>query len=264
MPKTPITYFGGKLNMLQHILPNIPEHKIYTETFFGGGAVFFAKEKADSEIINDSNAMVINFYEVCKIDFENLKIKIEATIFSRATYSVAWSIYRMPHLFNKLQQAWAFYIATNMGFGCRIGSWGFDKYSKRVKAFQNKKMRFDEAICKRLSNAQIEHTNACKVLELYNTDDAFHYIDPPYINSNQGHYDGYIEEDFKRLLDILSKVKGKFLLSSYPSKLLETYIKKNSWHTKQFSKTLTIKKGVAGKSRDSRKIEVLTANYPLK
>lgn len=264
MPKTPITYYGGKLNMLQHILPNIPEHKIYTETFFGGGAVFFAKEKADSEIINDTNAMVINFYEVCKTDFENLKAKIEATTFSRATYSVAWTIYRMPHLFNKLQQAWAFYVATNMGFGCRIGSWGFDKYSKRVKAFQNKKLQFDGTIFKRLSNVQIEHTNACKVLELYNTDDAFHYIDPPYINSNQGHYGGYTEADFEKLLDTLSNIKGKFLLSSYPSKILDAYIKKNGWYTKQFSKPLTAKKAIAGKSRDSKKTEVLTANYPLK
>lgn len=264
MPKTPITYYGGKLNMLQHILPNIPEHKIYTETFFGGGAVFFAKEKVESEIINDTNAMVINFYEVCKTDFENLKTKIEATTFSRATYSVAWTIYRMPHLFNKLQQAWAFYVATNMGFGCRIGSWGFDKYSKRVKAFQNKKLQFDGTIFRRLSNVQIEHTNACKVLELYNTDDAFHYIDPPYINSNQGHYGGYTEADFEKLLDTLSNIKGKFLLSSYPSKILDAYIQKNGWYTKQFSKPLTAKKAIAGKSRDSKKIEVLTANYPLK
>ena len=77
MLKTPISYYGGKQNMLQHILPLIPEHKIYTETFFGGGAVFFAKEKADSEIINDTNASVINFYKVCKTNFDALKLKIE-------------------------------------------------------------------------------------------------------------------------------------------------------------------------------------------
>lgn len=263
MPKTPITYYGGKLNMLKHILPNIPEHKIYTESFFGGGAVFFAKEKSESEIINDTNAMVVNFYEVCKTDFENLKAKIEATLFSRATYSVAWSIYRMPHLFDKLQQAWAFYVGTNMGFGCRIGSWGFDKYSKRVQAFENKKLQFDGSIFKRLASAQIEHSDACRVLELYNTGDAFHYVDPPYINTNQGHYQGYSEADFKRLLTILSRVKGKFLLSSFPSEILADYTQKYGWHTKEFSKPLTANKASLGKLRMSRKTEVLTANFPL-
>ncbi|WP_027879241.1 DNA adenine methylase [Mesoflavibacter zeaxanthinifaciens] len=262
MPKTPITYYGGKLNMVSEILPLIPKHRIYTEAFFGGGAIFFAKDPSEAEIINDTNAMVINFYEVCKTDFVNLKAKIEATLFSRATYSVAWTIYRMPHLFNKLQQAWAFYVATNMGFSCRIGSWGFDKYGKRVKAFRNKKLLFDGIVFKRLANVQLEHTDACNILELYNTEDAFHYVDPPYINSNQGHYGGYTEADFTRLLDALSKVKGKFLLSSYPSEILDDYIKQNGWHTKTFTKTLSATKGVTGQKRKT-KYEVLTANFEI-
>ena len=106
--------------MLSHILPKIPEHRIYTEAFFGGGAVFFAKTPVESETINDTNNLVVNFYEVVKTDFDSINAKIEATLFSRATYSVALAIYRMPHLFNKLQQAWAFYIATNMGFACNL------------------------------------------------------------------------------------------------------------------------------------------------
>lgn len=263
MPKTPISYYGGKQNMLRHILPIIPKHAIFTEAFFGGGAVFFAKEKSESEIINDTNVMVTNFYEVCKTDFDSLKQKIEATLFSRATYTVALTMYRMPHLFSKLQLAWAFYIATNMGFGCRIGSWGFDKYGKRVKAFVNKKIHFDSSILTRLEDVQVENSDACKVIELYNTPDAFHYIDPPYIDTNQGHYDGYTREDFIKLLQILSQIKGKFLLSSYPSDLLDLYTKEFGWHTKVFKKPLTAKKGVIGIKRDSYKIEVLTANYPI-
>lgn len=38
--KTPITYYGGKQMMAKHILPLIPEHHIYSEAFFGGGAIF--------------------------------------------------------------------------------------------------------------------------------------------------------------------------------------------------------------------------------
>lgn len=32
--KTPISYYGGKQNMLKNILPLIPEHKIYIEPYF--------------------------------------------------------------------------------------------------------------------------------------------------------------------------------------------------------------------------------------
>ncbi len=249
--------------MLRHILPNIPEHAIYTEAFFGGGAVFFAKEPSESEVVNDTNAMAVNFFEVCTTDFENLRKKIEATLFSRATYSVALTMYRMPHLFDKIQQAWAFYIATNMGFGCHIGSWGFDKYGKRARAFRNKKMLFDGTILKRLVGVQIEHGDACRVIGTYDTEDAFHYVDPPYINTNQGHYGGYSEVDFKKLLDVLSQVKGKFLLSSFPSAILADYTKRFGWHTLEFSKPLTATKASLGKSRTGRKTEMLTANYVI-
>jgi len=260
--KTPITYYGGKLNLLNEILPRIPEHRIYTESFFGGGAVFFAKSLAEAETINDTNSLAITFYEVLKTDFNTLKAKIEATLFSRATYTVALTIFKMPHLFNKLQQAWAFYIATNMGFACSAKSWGYDKYSKRVKSFQNKKLLFDPSIAERLENTQIENNDALKVITSRDADDAFHYVDPPYINSNQGHYEGYTESDYRNLLDTLSGIKGKFLLSSYPSETLDEYIHKNGWHSICFEKPLSAQKAQAGKPRD-RKIEVLTANYPI-
>ena len=263
MPKTPITYYGGKLNMLKHILPLIPKHKIYTEAFFGGGAVFFAKEPVASEVINDINNLAIVFYQTIQTDFESLKAKIQATIFSRATYTVALTIYRMPHLFSKLQQAWAFYIATNMGFTCQIGSWGFDKYGKRVKAFRNKKLIFNPEIAKRLENVQIENNDALKVIQSRDTEGAFHYVDPPYVGDtkiHQGHYEGYSIQDFTNLLDALSTIKGKFLLSSYPSSILDTYIQKQGWYIKSFDKPLSAQKAIAGKKR-SRKTEVLVANY---
>jgi DNA adenine methylase len=262
MTRTPISYYGGKIKMVSTILPLIPKHRIYTEAFFGGGAIFFAKKPSESEVINDINNMVVNFYKVAQNDFEKLKTKVRATPFSRAAYTVAWAIYRMPHLFNELQQAWAFYVATNMGFACKIGSWGYDKYGKRMKAFRNRKMRFDETIKERLGSVQIESNDAITVINSYDAPDAFHYVDPPYFNSDMGHYNSYTEQDYITLLNTLAGIKGKFLLSSYPSNILDTYIKNYGWHTKRITKTLSAPRGTAGQTR-KKKIEVLTANYPL-
>ncbi len=262
MPKTPITYYGGKVNLLKEILPRIPQHKIYTEAFFGGGAVFFAKEPSEAETINDINNMVINFYKVLQTDFEKLQQKIEATLFSRASYAVAIAIYKMPHLFDEIQQAWAFYYATNAGFACSISSWGYDKYGKRTKAFKNKKLRFNTEIQERIENADIESNDALQVIKSRDTLETFHYVDPPYIDVNQGHYTGYSREDYVQLLDILSNVKGKFLLSSYPSEILDEYIQKNGWYSIRFEKPLSASKSNNG-AKKKRKIEVLTANYPI-
>lgn len=261
--KPPVTYYGGKSNLVSSLLKLVPSHKIYTESFFGSGVLYFAKKPSESEIINDKNNLIINFYEQCISNFDQLKEKIEVTLFSRATYSVAWSIWRMPHLFNKLQQAWAFYVGCNMGFAHGIGSFGFDKYGKRVKAHQNKKLRFTTDIQKRLDSANIECNDACKVISTYDNEDAFHYVDPPYIDTSCSHYEGYSEADFVKLLDTLSQVKGKFLLSSFPTAILDEYIEKYGWYSIHLTKLKTASKAKAGEPRTQKKIEVLTANYPI-
>ena len=71
--KTPTSYYGGKQNLVATILPLIPPHKLYAEVFVGGGAIFWAKPKSDTEVINDTNRELINFYEVVQNEFLDLE-----------------------------------------------------------------------------------------------------------------------------------------------------------------------------------------------
>jgi len=261
--KTPISYYGGKQMMLKDILPLIPEHDMYVEPFFGGGAVFWAKEPAKTEVINDVNGNIVNFYSVLKHNYFDLVKALQKTLHSRDTYKRALMIYQMPWLFDDMPviRAWAFYVATNQGFSSKIGTWGYDK-SKRAVTIQNKIDAFNEDLSLRLKYVQIENNEAHKVMLSRDKKTAFHYIDPPYIDSNQGHYGGYTREHFIRDLDAISQLKGKFLLSSYDSDILQDYIKKNDWHVKYVDKPLCASNGRT-LSKRKRKIEVLTANYPI-
>lgn len=260
--KTPIAYYGGKILMSRHIIPLIPKHSIYTEAFFGGGAVFFKKEKVRSETINDSNSMVVCFYEVCQTNFEELQTKIKATPYSRDIYKRAYTIYQIPHLFEKVERAWAFFVCTNMGYNHQIRTWAYDKMSNTTHAFVNKQEQFDERVYERLKGVQIENTDANRVILSRDTKDSFHYVDPPYIHTNQGHYKGYDTQDFIKLLETLSSIKGKFILSSFPSEILDEYCHQNKWHQQQFDKVVSSQKVALGTTK-RRKIEVLTANYTL-
>lgn len=262
--KTPVSYYGGKQMMLGEILPNIPEHRIYTESFFGGGAVYWAKEPVKTEVINDVNMNIVNFYEVLKNAYFDLKKRVDATLHSRETYKKALIIYDLPELFanDPVIRAWAFYIVTNQGFSCKIGTWGYDR-NKRAYTIQNKIQAFNEQLSERLKYTQIECNQAVKVMLSRDSIDTFHYIDPPYINTDQGHYGGYTEEHFKRDLKAVEKLKGKFLLSTYPSDILDDFVKRNGLFTKEVKKTLCASNGAKLESRKS-KIEVLTANYELK
>jgi DNA adenine methylase len=60
--KTPIVYYGGKTSIVNHLLDMVPVHEVYTETFFGGGTLFWAKDPVKNETINDRLDIVINFY----------------------------------------------------------------------------------------------------------------------------------------------------------------------------------------------------------
>lgn len=261
--KTPISYYGGKQSMLKEILPLIPEHKIYVEPFFGGGAVFWAKKPSRCEVINDVNMNIVNFYEVLKHSYFDLRKLVESTLHSRETYKRALIIYNSPWLFPDMPvvRAWAFYVVTNQGFSCQIGTWGYDK-DKRARTIQNKIDAFQEELSERLRYTQIEQNEAHIVVKSRDTKDTFVYADPPYIDTNQGHYGGYTHEHFKRDLNALSEMEGKFLLSTYPSDILNEYVKNNGWYTKKHEKILSASNGNMITTR-KKKIEVLTANYSI-
>lgn len=256
--RTPISYYGGKQTMLKYILPLIPEHQIYTKAFFGGGAVFWAKEPSQTEIINDFNANVYNFYQVLKTDFETLKTLVENSVISKECYKSALVVYHSPYIFSPIQRAWAFWYATNFGFSNQIGNIRICNTPKYVNGLKNKIDRFVDEYSARLQHTQIENDDACKIIKLRDTEDTFHYIDPPYVGANQGHYGGYTQEHFEELLITLSQCKGKFLLSSYHNEALTTFVKEFGWYQKE----ITLHLG-SSKTKGKKRVEVLTANYPI-
>ena len=237
----------------------IPQHRLYCEPFFGGGAVFFAKPKSEVEVINDINNEVINFYKVIKTKFPELQKEIQSTLHSRELYKRAMEIYNNPTKYSDVKRAWALWTATNQGFAGMIGSWGFGKDDSKEAALANKRDAFTSNYEKRLTKVQVENNSAIKVINRCDDKETFIYADPPYIGSDQGHYKGYSENDYRELLNALSKVKGKFLLSSYPSKILTSYINKFKWKVQKVNKSVAVTKHT-----DKVKTEMIVMNYDPK
>ena len=83
-----------------------------------------------------------------------------------------------------------------------------------------------------------------------------YYLDLHYPVADQDHYDGYGEADYQALLEELTQVQGKFLLSSYRSAPLKGAVAKHGWHSIGIDMPKRTAKGKI-------KTEVLTANYPI-
>jgi len=260
--KTPISYYGGKQKLAEKIISLIPDHNLYCEPFLGGAAVFFLKPPSEIEVLNDTNQELMNFYRIVRNKFPALENMVSVTLHSRDIYQNASVIYNFPHLFDEIYRAWAVWVLSSQSFSAQLdSSWGYDKTKNTTtKKIINKRDSFTAELAIRLQNAQIECADALYIIGSRDTEKSFFYCDPPYFNSDCGHYNGYTAHDFENLLILLSKIKGKFILSSYPSLLLQKYAKMHGW------RMWSVEQGVSVNSKSGyikRKIEVLTANFPI-
>jgi DNA adenine methylase len=261
--KTPLSYYGGKQTLAGIILGLIPPHRVYCEPFLGGGAIFFAKEPSEVEIINDTNGEIINFYEVVQQNFTALKKEIAGSLHSRRQHHHAEVIYQNPDMFDRVKRAWAVWMRANGSYGNKLtGGYAYGRVGcHHSKTLDNKRIGFSTEYADRLRRVQIECCDALKIIKSRDIEDAFFYLDPPYVGADQGHYDGYTQEDFDALLTVLKGIRGKFLLSSYRNKTLTEFSRENTWSTMELKMSSSMTHG--GKSQRT-KVEVLTANYPIK
>jgi DNA adenine methylase len=68
--------------------------------------------------------------------------------------------------------------------------------------------------------------------------------------------------DFDALLGLLESIQGKFLLSSYRNAALREFTRRNGWHTVEIRLSSSMTHSQGRPVRD--KVEVLTANYPIR
>jgi len=188
---------------------------------------------------------------------------IRISLHSRSLHGDATVIYNNPHMFGRLKRGWAVWVLAAQSFSSMLdGSFGYDKIRGTTsQKITNKRDSFTLDLSIRMQNVQVECTDALRVINSRDHVDAFHYCDPPYFNSDCGHYDGYSRDDFENLLKTLSRVEGKFLMSSYPSDILAEYTKANNWSVKTLEQTVSVANGTGKPGK--KKIEVLTANYDL-
>ena len=260
--KTPLTYYGGKQTLAPTIISLMPPHVLYAEPFTGGGAVFFNKPASKVEVINDTNGELMNFYKVIRDQFMPLHRMIRRTLHSRDAFRQAEVVCNNPDLFDEVTRAWAVWTICSQSFSAKMdGSFGFDKTRNTTsKGIKNKRNNFTSDYSDRLEQVQIECADALYIIQSRDYNDAFFYCDPPYVGSHCGHYKGYTEADYEALLCNLSAIKGKFLLSSYSTPQLDSFIKKNGWESFQKEMYVTVN---AKSGNLKRKVEVLTANYPI-
>lgn len=222
--KTVLKYPGAKNRIADWICGYIPPHKVYLEPYFGSGAVFFNKEPARIETLNDLDGNVVNYFKIVRERAQELAAQLNMTPFSRDEYYRACEI--LPED-SEMERARKFAVRCWQGFGCsNLYRNGFRSSQQSTSPYTTKEWRnLPERLIaagERLKNAQIENLPAVELIKRYDTADVFLYVDPPYLHGTRKNYlYRYEMEDGEHveLLKLLAEHPGKVLLSGYENDL---------------------------------------------
>jgi DNA adenine methylase len=239
-----LRYHGGKWRLAPWIISHFPAHRCYVEPFGGAASVLLRKKPAYSEVYNDLDGEVVNFFRVLRSrpGSEELRRQLDLTPFSREAFKRAWEpatgdverarrlVVRSMMSFSTIGATQKTRAASRTGF--RAGA------HRRGKIPAHSWASYPAAIEKlheRVRGVVIEARAATEVIQQQDRQHTLFYVDPPYLPSTRGSSAGaayeheLTEADHHELLALLDRVEGMVVLSGYPSDLYEGLCEENGW-----------------------------------
>ena len=220
--RAPFWWFGGKGKMSAKLLNLLPGHRTYVEPFCGAASLFFAKDPAEVETLNDLHSGIHNLFSVLRDHGAAFLQLAELTPYSRELYVECLSTWAEEP--DPVRRAWQWWFVACSSFS---GRWGAGYGSNVGKSSGGMVSTCDQftarigtlpAITERLRKAQIEQVDGVYCLERYCTDDGLAYVDPPYVASTRraGEYEHeFTDTDHERLVTALLALPGRFVVSGY-------------------------------------------------
>ena len=205
---SPFRYAGGKFYARKLILEHVPDHTCYIEPFVGGGSIFFAKDKVETNILNDADPDLINTYLIIRDRVDDLVAALDGEQALKERHT--WYKNEFKPI-NELERAVRWYYLNRTSYSGIMNPkncyWGYgDKYSMRPE-------NWGRSLIKTSAKLQgVEFTNLDFEDVIDNAPDgAFLFVDPPYFNADQDKFYtfSFKKEDHYRLEQCLLRNKGR-------------------------------------------------------
>lgn len=300
-----ISYFGGKANFQSFITPNIPtDCKTYIEPFSGSFAIYLDSNLEFTNVVfNDRNRHQANLMKCCSqpqdflVELKSLLAPGGLLYTTETEVDKKWdffkAIYR-TYVTNdflddmnfeigdfKVGAIYAFLITSSFSsvYPRGGGFTGFKKKTNRLNLLilinKLEKNKYTERLQKITDFHNLDFED---VITMYDTEDTYMYLDPPYArfndlkNDDDGRrlfwYGCDTENTFgisshRRLLELLKSSKSRWSLSYYYFPLLEELLPRDEylWTSKEFHRpSAVIKNKVEGVDKE-KGIELLIMNY---
>jgi len=255
---TVIPYYGGKYGLSKKLVPMLAPHERYFEVFFGGGSMFFRKEKAKLNILNDLHNDLINLYISLIDNFDEFCQNTKYLLKSRTLHeNFRQEIRTLDYVdIPDVKRAAKYYYLIK----CSFNHTAFTPMSKNADWNLNMLKELDKSR-KKLDNTNIENMDFRDLFEKYSAQKGdMWYLDPPYIAATERN-DYYLHSfnwnDHVDLCNVCHKIDdsgGNFMLS-YDNKdiIWDMY--------RHFNITEIPIKYTGQLHSDEKKIELVITNY---
>jgi DNA adenine methylase len=219
----------------------------YVEPYFGGGAVLLEQDpEGISEVVNDINRNLVGFWRALQSTdtFNAIKRTLDLVPFAADEYQDAflrgatdwgqWPIQACVGFFIHCRQS----LAGRMkGFAPLTRNRTRRGMNEQVSAWMNA-IEGLPSVHERLRRVVILNMDALDCIKQQDGSRTLFYLDPPYLKETRAAKEVYAHEmsesQHASLLNILGEVKGRFLLSGYPSSLYEAARLRYGWNRHDF------------------------------
>jgi DNA adenine methylase len=265
-----LSYIGGKSKIAPKlIIPNIPKDiNTFIEVFGGMFWTFFSmnlKEypNLNKVVYNDINPLNYNLFKcvqnpnellraINSIECQQQGIEVTPPHLKEQFITFQKEIFNEDFKLNGVDYEVAakyVYILTQVFSGSKPETSSYidlkGKYKSKYLTFRDKLSKPDW-VDHFLKITNVENKDFKDVIEMYDTELTYFYVDPPYW-STENYYSNhdFDRNDHERLANTLKNIKGKFSLSYYEFDLLHEWFPKTEyrWVSKDFAKAAAAKKG---------------------
>ena len=225
----PLKWHGGKHYLASDIVKLMPPHTHYVEPYFGGGAVLLEKDPVGvSEVVNDINGELTNFWRVLQndLDFACFVRHMEAVPFSQAE----WNLTAQP-VGGSIALAYRFFIRCRQSRAGKFNEFATLSRNRRRRGMNEQASAWLTAVAglpevhARLKRVVILNQPALDVIRSQDGPNTLFYLDPPYLHETRQSTDDYAHEmtveDHEDLLAVVNHLDGAVMLSGYRSALYD-------------------------------------------
>lgn len=211
MGKPIIPWIGGKTRLLDDILPLFPAHECYVEPFCGAAALFFNKQPARAEVLNDINGDLVNLYRVVQHHLEEFVRQFKWALSSRQVFK--WLQDTRPETLTDIQRAARFFYLQRQAFGGKVTGQSFGTATTAPPGLNL--LRIEEELSAahlRLAETCIEHLPWAAVMAKYDRPHTLFFCDPPYWET-EGYGVDFPRQEYLELAKVTRAAKGHVIIT---------------------------------------------------